>query len=147
VCHWCWLLAGCQFHPEKPAFEWAGFEHIAHSNITITSMQYFSEFFVSETRRNHHSFISDDAVSKALIYNYCPVFTNSYFMQEYVFSPNSPQTSFSSSWWTLGKVIALCVASAFMLVFVWCIYRCKRQPSTLTSRYADLEEVTFGVEV
>jgi len=77
---------GSQFHPEKPLFEWYASEAIPHSGVAIKSMQFLADFFISETRKNFHAFPSYTDLSKVLIYNYCPVFTDSEFMQEYVFS-------------------------------------------------------------
>jgi len=74
--------------------------------------------FVSETRKNFHSFSSYDELVKVMLYNYCPVFTNSYFEQEYIFGAES-----TMHWWTLGRIVGFCVLLVFVVLviafFVW----------------------------
>jgi len=79
-----------QWHPEKPAFEWTTTEGIDHSTDSIMANEYISEFFMSETRKSNHVFVTPEAEYKALIYNY-PVtysagfdtsFTEMYFFQK-----------------------------------------------------------------
>eukprot|EP00948_MAST-09A_sp_MAST-9A-sp1_P003402 g3402.t1 len=55
-----------QWHPERPQFEWKVGKGINHSGEAIEAMQYFSNFFVSESRRS-----SQTLENKSwLIYNY-----------------------------------------------------------------------------
>jgi len=74
-----------QWHAEKPQFEWTQDDNIPHTNDAITAMQHFSNFYVSEGRKSAHKFATKAEETKALLYNYSPIFTNSYFVQEYVF--------------------------------------------------------------
>ncbi|XP_022092688.1 gamma-glutamyl hydrolase-like [Acanthaster planci] len=76
---------GVQFHPEKNLFEWKS-KNINHSSDAVVVTQYFADFFVSEARKNYHSF-SGETLDKYLIYNYSPVYTNgiSSFEQCYFF--------------------------------------------------------------
>lgn len=77
---------GAQWHPERPQFEWSpgGDEHgIAHTPHAISTMQWMSNFFVSEARKNQHEFPTSDLEAKHLIYNWKPVGTTSY--QAYIF--------------------------------------------------------------
>ncbi|XP_010788500.1 gamma-glutamyl hydrolase-like, partial [Notothenia coriiceps] len=67
-------IYGTQWHPEKNAFEWK-MPNIPHSPSAIKTTFYLAQFFVSEARKNLHKFESEDEESKALIYNYNPVFT------------------------------------------------------------------------
>lgn len=62
-----------QWHPEKAAFEWVDTPHyhyIPHTEAAVEAMQFVANFFVSEARRNFHSFSSPGEEAKALIYNY-----------------------------------------------------------------------------
>ncbi|XP_026147484.1 gamma-glutamyl hydrolase [Mastacembelus armatus] len=79
-------IYGTQWHPEKNAFEWTK-PFIPHSRSAVKTTFYMAEFFVSEARKNFHRFESEEAESKALIYNYSPVYTGnkSGFEQIYFF--------------------------------------------------------------
>ncbi|XP_031705831.1 gamma-glutamyl hydrolase-like isoform X2 [Anarrhichthys ocellatus] len=66
-------IYGTQWHPEKNAFEW-GKPYIPHSPSAVKTTFYMAEFFVSEARKNFHRFGSEEEESKALIYNYNPVY-------------------------------------------------------------------------
>ncbi|XP_068566337.1 gamma-glutamyl hydrolase-like [Cebidichthys violaceus] len=66
-------IYGTQWHPEKNAFEWRS-PYIPHSPPAIKTTFYMSEFFVNEARKNFHRFGSEEEESKALIYNYNPVY-------------------------------------------------------------------------
>ncbi|XP_078136573.1 gamma-glutamyl hydrolase isoform X2 [Sander vitreus] len=79
-------IYGSQWHPEKNAFEW-GRPYIPHSPSAVKTTFYMAEFFVNEARRNFHRFESEDEESKALIYNYNPVYSGprSAFEQIYFF--------------------------------------------------------------
>ncbi len=73
----------------QPQFEWTIDEDINHDASAIYAMQYFANFFVNECRKSLHSFPDQDTESKALIYNYSPVFTginpDASFVQSYIF--------------------------------------------------------------
>nr|XP_033494020.1 gamma-glutamyl hydrolase-like [Epinephelus lanceolatus] len=79
-------IYGAQWHPEKNAFEW-GKPYIPHSLAAVRTTFYMAEFFVNEARKNFHRFESEDEETKALIYNYNPVFKSptSTFLQMYYF--------------------------------------------------------------
>ncbi|XP_030611820.1 gamma-glutamyl hydrolase [Archocentrus centrarchus] len=79
-------IYGTQWHPEKNAFEWRQ-PYIPHSPSAIKTTFYMAEFFVSEARKNFHKFESEEEESRALIYNYNPVYTGtkSSFEQIYFF--------------------------------------------------------------
>uniref|UniRef100_A0A3P8SBB3 folate gamma-glutamyl hydrolase n=1 Tax=Amphiprion percula TaxID=161767 RepID=A0A3P8SBB3_AMPPE len=79
-------IYGTQWHPEKNAFEWTR-PYIPHSPSAVKTTFYMAEFFVNEARKNFHRFESEEGESKALIYNYSPVYTghNSSFQQIYFF--------------------------------------------------------------
>lgn len=77
---------GTQWHPEKNAFEWTR-PYFPHSPSAVKTTFYMADFFVSEARKNFHRFESEEGESKALIYNYSPVYTGheSGFEQTYFF--------------------------------------------------------------
>ncbi|XP_038587894.1 gamma-glutamyl hydrolase [Micropterus salmoides] len=79
-------IYGTQWHPEKNAFEWTR-PYIPHSSSAVKTTFYMAEFFVSEARKNLHRFESEEDESKALIYNYNPVYAGpkSGFQQIYYF--------------------------------------------------------------
>lgn len=60
---------GVQFHPEKPAFEWADNVNIPHDPQAICFGQYLANKFIEEARKNtKHTFESYEAESKASVY-------------------------------------------------------------------------------
>jgi gamma-glutamyl hydrolase len=69
-------IFGVQWHPEKPQYEWDEFsdpeESIPHDPVAYPAMQYFSNFFVSQARKNSRRFNSSSEESKYLIYNFAP---------------------------------------------------------------------------
>lgn len=80
---------GVQFHPEKNSFEFKVDHGISHTTNAVKVTQYFSNFFVSECRKNNQSFKDWEIEHKYLIYNYNPVFTalkNSTYQQLYMFT-------------------------------------------------------------
>uniref|UniRef100_A0AAX7TL47 folate gamma-glutamyl hydrolase n=1 Tax=Astatotilapia calliptera TaxID=8154 RepID=A0AAX7TL47_ASTCA len=79
-------IYGTQWHPEKNAFEWTR-PSIPHSPSAVKTTFYMAEFFVNEARKNFHKFETEEGESKALIYNYNPVYTGtkSAFEQIYFF--------------------------------------------------------------
>ncbi|ERL92913.1 hypothetical protein D910_10218 [Dendroctonus ponderosae] len=86
--HRSYPIYGVQFHPEKNQFEFNKGKGFPHSSDSIKVAQYFANFFVNETRRNHNGFSNDTAEAEALIYQFCPRYTgltNGYYEQLYVF--------------------------------------------------------------
>ncbi|XP_074478295.1 gamma-glutamyl hydrolase-like isoform X2 [Sebastes fasciatus] len=79
-------IYGTQWHPEKNAFEWKK-SYVPHSPSAVRTSYYMAEFFVNEARKNFHRFESDEEETKALIYNYNPVYVGpeSVFEQIYYF--------------------------------------------------------------
>ncbi|XP_028414897.1 gamma-glutamyl hydrolase-like [Dendronephthya gigantea] len=78
-----------QWHPEKPAFEWASEKAIPHFQESIELSQYFSNFFVQEARLSKNRFSSQKEENVAMIYNHNPLHTGideySMFSQVYLF--------------------------------------------------------------
>lgn len=79
-------IYGVQWHPEKNAFEWTK-PYYVHTPNGIKVTFYFASFFVSEARKNFHSFESEAAARKLIIYNHIPVYTGdkSIYEQKYYF--------------------------------------------------------------
>ena len=66
-------IYAAQWHPERPQFDWTFYNgKLNHDLETIQTMQYFSNFFVNEARKNNRSFASEKEELSALIYNYSP---------------------------------------------------------------------------
>ncbi|EEB12583.1 gamma-glutamyl hydrolase precursor, putative [Pediculus humanus corporis] len=78
---------GVQFHPEKPAYEWNPKHNTPHTRDVIKANQYFMEFFVDETRKNCHTFTSEEQERENLIYNFPTTYglPQSTFTQIYFF--------------------------------------------------------------
>ena len=70
-------IFGTQFHPEKNLFEWNQ-ASIPHFYEATEMAQFLSNFFVSQARKNLNVFPSNE-LTPALIYNWPPIFINSYF--------------------------------------------------------------------
>lgn len=67
---------GSQFHPEKNPYEWTrNYDNIPHSKEAIEAASFFANFFVQQTRKNHHKFQDRQMEEEYLIYNYSPAFT------------------------------------------------------------------------
>ncbi|XP_076629583.1 gamma-glutamyl hydrolase-like [Colletes latitarsis] len=66
---------GLQFHPEKNLYEWKIGHGYPHSANAVRIAQYFGNFFVSEARKNCHTFSSEQEEISSLIYNYKPTYT------------------------------------------------------------------------
>jgi len=65
-----------QFHPEKNAFEWTEkWNNIPHSKDSVDSATFFAQYFVEQTRKNHHQFESREIEENHLIYNFSPYYT------------------------------------------------------------------------
>ncbi|CAL1596379.1 unnamed protein product [Knipowitschia caucasica] len=62
-------IYGVQWHPEKNPFEWTR-AYYAHSSNAVKVTFYFANFFVNEARKSVHSFESEEAVRKLLIYRH-----------------------------------------------------------------------------
>ncbi|KAI5622128.1 gamma-glutamyl hydrolase precursor [Silurus asotus] len=65
---------GVQWHPEVNRFQWSPQYSFPHSKNAIRLSSLLAEFFVNEGRRSSHHF-SQQEESRALIYNYNPVYT------------------------------------------------------------------------
>ncbi|XP_013190528.2 gamma-glutamyl hydrolase A isoform X2 [Amyelois transitella] len=81
---------GVQFHPEKVPFEWS--KNYPRSYKALKANRHFMDFFVSECRRNLHTFATETEENQHLIYNYQPRFTGlvgSSYEQCYFFEPRS----------------------------------------------------------
>uniref|UniRef100_A0A8C8SRI3 folate gamma-glutamyl hydrolase n=1 Tax=Pelusios castaneus TaxID=367368 RepID=A0A8C8SRI3_9SAUR len=80
-------IYGVQWHPEKNPFEWNNSSGISHSPAAMKVAYYIADFLVNEARKSLHHFPSKEEESKALIYNYTPVFTGAFssFQQVYFF--------------------------------------------------------------
>ena len=64
---------GCQFHPEKPAFEWsAKLSGLPHDRTAVWANGYLAGFFVDAARRSRNGFADREAEEDALFYNYQP---------------------------------------------------------------------------
>lgn len=61
-----------QWHPERNQYEWGPRENLDHSIAATELMQYFSNFFIQEARKNMNRFPTKDAELTSLIYNYPP---------------------------------------------------------------------------
>jgi gamma-glutamyl hydrolase len=70
-------IFGSQFHPEKNLYEWNQ-DSIPHFYDAVTMSTYLSNFFVAQTRKNSNVF-PQSQLTPSLIYNYPPIFIDSYF--------------------------------------------------------------------
>lgn len=70
-----------QYHPEKNEFIWVDSMPIPHSKMAIKLVQFYSEFFVSECRKNHNKFPSYEEERLAMIQNH-PVVVRSGSLQD-----------------------------------------------------------------
>ena len=76
------------FHPEKSMFEWNPKYDINHSEHAVKASQYFADFFLTEARKNSHTFPTNKGVSNLFFYNFQPVYTGDFgsmFEQCYFF--------------------------------------------------------------
>ncbi|EDW68529.2 gamma-glutamyl hydrolase isoform X2 [Drosophila virilis] len=73
---------GCQFHPERAAYEQLFAREDAcrdaHTREGIQLAQYFAEVFVDACRRNPNRFDSVEQLSRHLIHNWQPVFSGQF---------------------------------------------------------------------
>ncbi|XP_055606187.1 gamma-glutamyl hydrolase-like [Uranotaenia lowii] len=82
---------GVQFHPEKNLYEWIRDRNISHTSNAIRAAQYFAQFFVDETRKSDHRFVSAEDIDRHVIYNFPATFTGlkkSSYEQCYLFEGN-----------------------------------------------------------
>ncbi|XP_068151383.1 gamma-glutamyl hydrolase A-like [Drosophila tropicalis] len=94
--HRQWPMFGCQFHPERAAFEqlYASLDNwkFSHTRASIELAQSFGHIFVDACRRSISRFSSPDHKSQHLIWNWQPVFSGhlkeSKFLQCYLFEKN-----------------------------------------------------------
>ena len=77
---------GFQYHPEKNGFIWGSKLHVPHSKNAVDLMQYYSNYFVGEAKKNNNHFRNESVESKHLIQNYPIEFTNSAFDDIYIFN-------------------------------------------------------------
>ncbi|XP_020778442.1 gamma-glutamyl hydrolase-like [Boleophthalmus pectinirostris] len=79
-------IYGVQWHPEKNPFEWTR-PYYVHTSNAVRATFYFAHFFVNEARKSLHSFESEEAARKLLIYHHSPIYTgdNRAFEQIYYF--------------------------------------------------------------
>ncbi|XP_067251590.1 gamma-glutamyl hydrolase [Chanodichthys erythropterus] len=78
---------GVQWHPEVNRFQWDPRYNFPHSSNAVRVSSVLAEFFVNEGRRNSHHFSDVAEESRALIYNYNPVYVAniSAYEQSYFF--------------------------------------------------------------
>eukprot|EP00099_Drosophila_melanogaster_P027674 NP_730120.1 lethal (3) 72Dr [Drosophila melanogaster] len=89
-------IFGCQFHPERAAFEQLFNSpdkcYMAHSRMGIDLSQIFGSRFVDFCRRNNNQFESDKLKTRHLIWNWQPVFSGKFkgsnWQQCYLFEKN-----------------------------------------------------------
>lgn len=70
-------IFGSQFHPEKNDFEWNS-AAFPHSYDAVETTIFLSNFFVSQCRKNFNVFPQNE-LTPQLIYNWPPIFIDSYF--------------------------------------------------------------------
>ena len=78
---------GTQWHPEIAMFEWKP-KGVNHSANAILAAQFVANFFVDESRKNSHKFVSKAKEEKSLIYNYVPEHDRdviTFYEQAYIF--------------------------------------------------------------
>lgn len=79
---------GLQFHPEKNMFEWIRNKNISHTANAVLSAQYFTNFFVTEVRKNSNRFVDSAEEKQYLIYNFPTTHTGikgSSYQESYLF--------------------------------------------------------------
>ncbi|ROI74409.1 Gamma-glutamyl hydrolase [Anabarilius grahami] len=78
---------GVQWHPEVNRFQWDPRYNFPHSSNAVRISSVLAEFFVNEGRRSSHHFSEAAEESRALIYNYNPVYVAniSAYEQSYFF--------------------------------------------------------------
>lgn len=78
---------GVQWHPEVNRFQWNPRYNFPHSVNAIRLSTLLADFFVNEGRKSSHHFASLEEESKALIYNYNPVYIANFtgYQQAYFF--------------------------------------------------------------
>ncbi|XP_051510224.1 gamma-glutamyl hydrolase [Myxocyprinus asiaticus] len=65
---------GVQWHPEVNCFQWNPRYNFPHSNNAVHVSSLLAQFFVNEGRQSSHHFSVVAEESRALIYNYNPVY-------------------------------------------------------------------------
>ncbi|XP_050797462.1 gamma-glutamyl hydrolase-like [Gopherus flavomarginatus] len=78
-------IYGVQWHPEKNPFEWKNVSGIPHSPSAVKVTYYLADFLVNEARKSLHHFPSKDEETKALIYNYAPVFSSAFSIYQQIY--------------------------------------------------------------
>ncbi|XP_017080231.1 gamma-glutamyl hydrolase A isoform X2 [Drosophila eugracilis] len=90
-------IFGCQFHPERAAFEQLFVKgdpnYLAHSHFGIKLSQIFGSRFVEVCRRNSNRFRSSSLKARHLIWNWQPVFSGKFkdsnWLQCYLFKKDA----------------------------------------------------------
>lgn len=78
-----------QWHPERPQYDWSSMG-IPHSTKAFSAMEYLSNFFNDEARKNSQTFSSREEEDDLLLYNTAPRY-NGYNVQTYLFEPANVQ--------------------------------------------------------
>ena len=82
---WDYPFTGTQFHPEKNLYEWDIAAPIPHGGDATLMATFLADYFASEARRNTNQFSSETELQPWLIYNWSPLFLNTYFTQIFTF--------------------------------------------------------------
>lgn len=78
--HKQWPIYGVQWHPERISYEFRFNKYMKNVPHTVDAVfvgQHFSNFFVSEARKNNNSYSNLQSELDALVYNYHSVFIGS----------------------------------------------------------------------
>ncbi|XP_076846462.1 gamma-glutamyl hydrolase [Brachyhypopomus gauderio] len=76
---------GVQWHPEVNRFQWDPQYNFPHSQNAVRVSSLLAEVFVNEGRRSSHHFSQAEKETKALIYNYNPLFVGNFTAYEQVY--------------------------------------------------------------
>ncbi|XP_028852487.1 gamma-glutamyl hydrolase [Denticeps clupeoides] len=76
---------GVQWHPEVNRFQWNPGYQFPHSENAVRVSSLLAEFFVGEGKKSLHHFSSPNEESKALIYNFNPVYVGNITAYEQVY--------------------------------------------------------------
>ena len=82
---WKYPITGTQFHPEKDIYEWDISAPIPHGREATLMATFLADYFASEARRNPNHFANETELQPWLVYNWNPVFLNTYFTQIFTF--------------------------------------------------------------
>ncbi|XP_060737975.1 gamma-glutamyl hydrolase [Tachysurus vachellii] len=76
---------GVQWHPEVNRFQWDPHYSFPHSKNAVQVSSLLAQFLVNEGRRSSHHFSQPEEETRALIYNYNPVYTANFSSYEQVY--------------------------------------------------------------